>query len=933
MVKEHKERLTTVIGLLENLLHVVLLEQAGSAVVQTKERIKLLAKELRNQFSEERFTELRTLTTHLDIDTAVSVLRAFTINFQLINLAEQQETVHLTREAMRAAAPAPYPDSIPEAIALLKQAGFSASDMQALLHRLQILPVFTAHPTESKRRTVLDKLQRIAKHLADCVHPALLPQERLRAEQAICTEITTHWQTDEVRVTKPSVLDEVRNGLFYFDTTLFHLVPEIYRDLEEALTTYYPGEHFTIPAFLRFGSWIGGDQDGNPFVTPEITESTLRIQKSFILHRYLEMTHTLIHYCSPSINQVRVSSELLESIAQDVATFSQATYPVMNRNVYEPYRRKLSLILRRLRNTESVNRSGSPVAGEASFVYPNTDALLQDLRLIEHSLLTHKGERLARDLLKNFLWQVAVFGFHLATLDVRQHSERHTQALTEIFTALHLLEKPLPELAEAERTALFTREILTRQPLMIREMEFSAPTRDTLRVFTRIRKLLQEISPEAISTYIISMTQQPSDALAVQFLAKEAGLFRTLPDGTATSALHIVPLFETIADLRSASQVMEQLFRNPAYQLQLQARGKVQEIMIGYSDSNKDGGYLTSNWELYKAQKALGQMAEQHGITLRIFHGRGGTTGRGGGGPLNRAILAQPRGTVSGQIKLTEQGEVISSKYGDAAIAHRYLHQVVHAVLLASAAQQIAPPPPAQEAVWEEVMEELSTKAFTVYRQLVYEEPGFLEFFFQATPIAELGLLNIGSRPTKRRQTNRIEDLRAIPWVFSWTQNRCLLPAWYGVGSALQHFAAQGASQIALLRQMYTEWRFFQTVLDNCQMAIAKADLRITAQYATLVQKQEIRERILHHLQEEYKWTVQMILQITQQQHLLDNELFLQQAIQLRNPSIDSLNYMQIGLLKRLRETPPDDTVQKENLIAAILLSINGIAAGMKSTG
>ncbi len=932
-MQERQDSLNKVVRLLGNLLGTVLVEQAGSAVFHTEERIRLLAKDLRSQFSEDLLADLIAATSHLEVDKAFQVLRAFTVYFQLVNLAEQKEMVRLTREEILQGAPAPQRESIGEAIAILKKSGMCGEELQTLLHRLQIIPVFTAHPTESKRRTVLDKLQRIAKYLAECDNPLLLPQERARAEQAICTEITVLWQTDEVRATKPSVLDEVRNGLFYFDAVLFDLLPVVYRDLEEALSVSYPEDHFILPAFLRFGSWIGGDQDGNPFVTAETIEATLRLHKSLILNKYMAVIHTLIHHCSPSTNQIEVSPALLESIAQDIAAFPQATQHVLTRNIYEPYRRKLSIILQRLRNTESVNRIGVPALGEPDSLYRDEEELLRDLRLIEQSLLDHKGERIANDLLKTLLFQVKIFGFHLATLDIRQHSERHTLALDEIFASLQLLPKPFRALSEVERTDLLTQEILTRRPLIPRDLDFSGPTLETLRVFTQIRKLLSEISPKAISTYIISMTQHPSDVLAVQLFAKEAGLFRILPQGSALSMLQIVPLFETIEDLRLAPRIMEQLFRNTAYRLHLQAQGDLQEIMLGYSDSNKDGGYLTSHWELYQAQKALRQVAKQYGIRLRIFHGRGGTTGRGGGGPMNRAILAQPHGTVAGQIKLTEQGEVISSRYADAAVAHRYLHQIVHAVLLASMESQTEPLRASREVLWEEAMAEISAEAFAVYRRLIYEEPDFLEFFYQATPIEELSLLNIGSRPAKRRPTHRIEDLRAIPWVFSWTQNRCLLPAWYGVGSALRHFVDQDAHRLTLLQEMYAEWPFFQAVLNNCQMAVAKADLHITARYATLVNQPAIRERILHRLQEEYDWTLQMILSITQQKQLLDNEPFLQKTIRLRNPYIDSLSYIQVDLLKRSRKAPPPDDASREKLIAAILLSINGIAAGLKNTG
>ncbi|HMN27023.1 MAG TPA: phosphoenolpyruvate carboxylase, partial [Caldilineaceae bacterium] len=649
----------------------------------------------------------------------------------------------------------------------MHNANVSADELRTLLADLFIMPVFTAHPTEAKRRVIQRRLGDIAALLRARKRLDLLPKEAAALDEQLRENILVLWQSDETRDRQMSVMDEVRNGLYYFEQTIYRLVPQIYADLSEALADYYPGERFVIPRFLRYGSWIGGDRDGNPFVTLAVTEETIRAQKEAVLNCYSRDVEHLFNHISASSTRVDISAELKASIARDRQLVPTAEEEVIDRFHLEPYRQKLIMVFRRLLAT--IRHSQLPWGNNPRSPRDYTDVteFLHDLYLIRDSLCAHKGERIAQGALAHLIDCAEVFGFHLASLDIRQHADRHRSAMGEIF-ARYGLTDDYAGLPEAERVRLLSNEISSKRPFTA-QLNFSEASNETVGLFRLIRRAHEQVGADAIQTYIISMTTQVSNLLEVLLLANDANL---------VGKLDVTPLFETIEDLQNAPAIMRELFADPIYRQHLAERGNHQQIMIGYSDSNKDGGFLRANWMLYVAQHNLAQVCDQHGIRLTLFHGRGGSLGRGGG-PTHRAILAQPPDSVRGRFKITEQGEVISSRYDDPDIAHRHLEQVVNAVLLSSVPR--AEPP--QEVEWSSVMEELSVHAFEHYRALV-TKPSFIQYFHETTPIDHIGRLNIGSRPARRKKTVNIGDLRAIPWVFSWTQARVNLPSWYGVGAA-----------------------------------------------------------------------------------------------------------------------------------------------------
>lgn len=909
--------------MLGDLLGHTIIEQEGQELFDLEEEIRALSKARRNgePKTQEKIVKLvpKLLT---DISKASAVLKAFTTYFQLVNLAEEQERVHVLRRRAREAEVSglPMDESLQEAIGKLQQEGLKAKDVQRILDTLYIVPVFTAHPTESKRKTILLILKHISELLQASRKPDLLDSEKQEILRQIHEYVVLLWQSDETRGRRPTVMDEVRNnGLYFFENTLYNLVPEIYDELKTALATYYPGHDFEIPSFLRYGSWIGGDRDGNPYVTLDVTQNALTAQKESILEHYNIEVDALFNLLSSSSTRVDFSPELLESIAQDLSSFPEVDAAPMAWFDNEPYRKKLYLMFHRLRATRAENRHPWGSQEDNSFAYQNAEEFLADLTLIDSNLRAHKGTRLAEGRLARLIRKVEVYGFHLATLDIRQHSERHRTALSELLRGYDIVHD-YESLSEYDKVKLLSTEITSLRPLTAL-LDFTPETTETIRLFRLIRQAHDEIGPQTIQTYIISMTTSVSHVLEVLLFAKDAGLY---------GQLDVVPLFETVDDLLNAPNVMTELFTNPAYQKHLAERGNSQQIMIGYSDSNKDGGYLRASWMLYTAQDALARTCEEHGVTLTLFHGRGGSISRGGG-PANRAILAQPPNSVKGRIKVTEQGEVVSSRYSDAGIAHRHLQQLVSAALLTCGKR----PSYAEESKWGEAINELSQLAYTRYRSLV-EKPEFIPYFHQATPIEQIGHLNIGSRPAKRKETTAIDDLRAIPWVFAWLQTRVNLPSWYGVGTGLEAWIQQDKKKadqkkrLKLLQQMYQDWPFFRTMLENVQMGLAKADMDIASLYANLADK-KTREAIFDDISEEYERSVKMILQISGQSELLDNEAWLQHSIRVRNPYVDPLNYIQVAVLDMLRKEP--DGENAEQLREAILLSVNGIAAGIQNVG
>jgi phosphoenolpyruvate carboxylase len=923
-VGDSQERLRYWIRTLGNLLGETIIEQEGQEIFDLEEDIRGLAKAWRSgdRNAQRAITDRVSLLVE-DTPRALAVLKAFSTYFQLVNLAEEAQRVHILRRRALVAYERgiPVAETIANAVRRLHAEGLDADAVRDTLRDLRIMPVFTAHPTESKRRTVLHKLKTIANILREMDSVDMLQVEREEREQELREHIVLLWQSDEMRDRPPTVMDEVRNVLYFYEATLFDLVPKIYREMEKALAESYPGATFDIPVFLRFGSWVGGDRDGNPNVTVAITEEALRAQKDQVLELYDREVEALYNHLTSATTRVSFSPEFTASLQRDLLLVPTHERDVLDRFELEPYRQKLIMMFRRLEATRAENRREWTAQEHNPRAYAGAQEFLDDLLLIRDSLRQNKGGRMTRGHLAQLIRQVQVFGFHLATLDIRQHSSRHRGAVGEILGRYGLAAN-YERMSEAERVALLSREIASPRPLTAR-LEFSEETNETVALFRLIRQAREHMGDESIQTYIISMTTQLSHVLEVLLLARDAGLF---------GQIDVVPLFETVEDLRNAPQIMIKLFQNAVYTQHLAERGTRQQIMIGYSDSNKDGGYLMANWMLFRAQQGLAKVCDEAGIKLMLFHGRGGTVGRGGG-PANRAILAQPPESVRGRIKLTEQGEVISGRYSNSDIAHRHLEQLVSAVLLSSGRR----PQYEMETGWAVIMDSLSEAAYRRYRSLV-EKPEFLTYFHETTPIDHIGQLNIGSRPARRKETTDISDLRAIPWVFAWTQSRVNLPSWYGVGTALESWVndpagpgnADGEQRLAQLRGMYENWPFFRTVMDNVQMGLGKGDMAIASLYAKLTDA-ETRAAIFDDLKAEYARTERLVLAVTGYGELLENESWLQRSIKLRNPYVDPMNYIQVAILDRLRQQP--DAPNAAELRNAVLLSVNGVAAGLQNTG
>ena len=758
-----REPLSETIHLLGDLLGDVIREQAGDDAFALEERVRELSKAAR----EDRpgaDDELAQLIATLDVRALETLIKCFTAYFGLVNIAEQHERLRKLRE--REARDAIVPESLLDAITRLSKAGVEAGELQAILDQMLVRPVFTAHPTESKRRTLLEKLSNISQLLGELERPTLLPRERRHATVGLRGEITGMWQAHELRDLRPTVLDEVKKGIYFCEHTLLPIVPRLYRDLEDALAEVYPGRQWRVPPVLRFGTWIGGDRDGNPYVTPAVTLETFKLLRIKALEEYVHKVELLSTNLPTSDHIAPASDELHAVLNTYAAVFPDVAELLERRNPREPYRQMCTYVRQKLINSLAWTRSFEPVWGAPRIEsngrrYATGSQLLYDLKLMDRSLRANKGAAIAGSMLADLLQQVEVFGLHLLALDIRQHAERHASALAAVFRAADVCDDYLKR-SEAERVELLSRELATGRPLIGTRLEYDEETNETIATFRLIQAVLAQLSPNATNTYIISMTTGASDMLAVLLLAKEAGLYRR----DEYSLLDVVPLFETIEDLQSAPRIMAEMFSTPAYREHLRLRDEHQEVMVGYSDSTKLAGFLPATWALYGAQSAILAAADEAGVRLELFHGRGGAIGRGGG-PAHTAILAQPAGTVRGRLKLTEQGEVISDRYGDPQIAERHLQQVLNAVLLASAPRITATSCEA----WEAAVAELAEYALHEYRGLV-DDPAFLEFFHGATPIDELSSLKIGSRPARRRQSNKLEDLRAIPWVFGWMQSR-----------------------------------------------------------------------------------------------------------------------------------------------------------------
>lgn len=906
---------------LGHILGEVLVHQGGNGLLAIVEEIREMSKTLRAGFTPELFAEFKKTITTLAPEIRHQVIRAFAIYFQLINIAEQNHRMRRKRDYERSAGEDIQPGSIEDVVRSLKSQSIAPDEVRTILQGISLELVMTAHPTEATRRAVLDIHKRIANDVMELDNPNLTFREREQLREKLLGEVITLWQTDELRDRKPTVIDEVRNGLYFFDQTLFDVLPEVYQEVERCLVKYYPDEAWHVPTFLKFGSWIGGDRDGNPSVTSSITWETLTMHRRLALYKYETKLRELMKHVSFSKNIVEVAPELFDSIDQDRAHI-ELQYDDVWRNEKEPYRIKVNYMIEKIRNT------GNPSVPDKK-KYCSPAELMNDLQVIDRSLRHHFADFIADAHVQKLIRQVELFGFHLASLDVRQHSKEHEAAMKEILAKMSIVED-YSQLAEEDKIKLLTELLNDPRPITSPYLSYSESTQECLDVYRTVKRAQQEFGRSCVSSYLISMTQGASDLLEVLVFGKEAGLYVREADGSITCTLQSVPLFETIDDLHAAPDIMTTLFQIPAYRKSLDSTNQLQEIMLGYSDSNKDGGVITANYELRVALRSITAAANKFDIKLKFFHGRGGALGRGGM-PLNRSILAQPADTIGGGIKITEQGEVLSSRYSMKGIAYRSLEQATSA-LIQGALNARAPQENATEAEWDEIMRGISEKAQHKYQDLIFRDPDFLTFFKESTPLPELGELNIGSRPSKRKNSDRFEDLRAIPWVFAWTQTRYLLPAWYASGTGLYSYYQENPEHLAVMQDMYKNFSFFQSLIDNLQMALAKADLLIAKEYGTMVKDPAVAERIFGLIQDEYRKTSELILAITGQNDILDNVPVIQESIRLRNPYVDPLSYLQVQLLSELRSLR-DQNGDDALLLREVLLTINGIAAGLRNTG
>ncbi|MBD2525343.1 phosphoenolpyruvate carboxylase [Nostoc sp. FACHB-133] len=847
--------------------------------------------------------------------------------------------------------------------------------IQRLIAHLDVRLVFTAHPTEIVRHTIRDKQRQVVQLLQklDSLENHAggtgggYAWEAADVREQLLEEIRLWWRTDELHQFKPTVLDEVDYALHYFQEVLFDGIPQLYKRFKHTLSNTFPWLEPPSKNFCSFGSWVGSDRDGNPSVTPEVTWQTACYQRKMVLGRYIQSVKNLIELLSVSMHWSDVLPDLLESLELDQSQLSEVYDALALRYRQEPYRLKLAYVLKRLENTRDRNLAlynRETPKNQDSPLYRSGDDFLAELRMIQRNL-TETGLS-CRDL-ENLICQVEIFGFNLTQLDIRQESSRHADALNEILQYLQILPQPYNDLSEEQRVAWLTGELQTRRPLIPAELPFSEKTNDVIETFRVVRSLQQEFGLNICQTYIISMCRDVSDVLEVLLLAKEARLF---DPAIAVGTIQVVPLFETVEDLQRSRSVMRKLFELPLYRALLaggyeQAKAEdtdenssspvspalatspspltpnLQEVMLGYSDSNKDSGFLSSNWEIHKAQKSLQQIAEEYDINLRIFHGRGGSVGRGGG-PAYEAILAQPGHSINGRIKITEQGEVLASKYSllDLALYHMetITTAVIQASLLRTGFDDIEP--------WNEIMEELAARSRQHYRALIYEQPDFVDFFHQVTPIEEISQLQISSRPARRPSGKKdLSSLRAIPWVFSWTQTRFLLPSWYGVGTALQEFLnAEPEEHLKLMRYFYVKWPFFKMVISKAEMTLAKVDMQMAHHYVQELSQSEDQLRfakVFDQIASEFYLTRDLVLKITDHNQLLDGDPVLQRSVQLRNGTIVPLGFIQVSLLKRLRQSMNTNATSgvihsrysKGELLRGALLTINGIAAGMRNTG
>jgi phosphoenolpyruvate carboxylase len=907
---EADARLREDIRLLGRILGDTVRDQEGADVFDLVERIRQTSIRFHRDEDRPARRELEIILDSMSISETVRIVRAFSYFSHLANIAEDQNNIRQMRARSTAA---PRPGTLTLTLAHARIAGFSAADLRRFFKEALVSPVLTAHPTEVRRKSTIDREMEIAALLDRRERVQLTPEEAAASDEQLRREVLTLWQTNLLRRTKLTVLDEVANGLSFYDYTFLREVPRLHCALEDKLNEGEGAASGDLASFLRMGSWIGGDRDGNPFVTADVMRGTLKLQSSRVLRFYLEELHALGAELSMAAHLADVSDEL-----RTLAKRSPDTSPHRSG---EPYRLAVSGIYARLTATAlklDVGITRRPVGQAAP--YADIGEYKADLDILDRSLIANNSGVIARGRLRLLRRAFDCFGFHLASLDIRQNSAVHERTVAELIDAA-MPGMSYLALNEEARIALLSKELSNARPLASAFVKYSDETAGELALFHAAAEAHAKFGGDVIPQCIISMCKGVSDMLEVALLLKEAGLVH--PSGR--SAINIVPLFETIEDLQASAGIMDRMLSLHDYRKLVDSRGAVHEVMLGYSDSNKDGGFVTSGWELYKAEIGLIEVFERHHVRLRLFHGRGGSVGRGGG-PSYDAIIAQPGGAVNGQIRITEQGEIISSKYSNAEVGRNNLEILAAATLEASLLQ---PKQSAPRAEYLQAMDQLSELAFRAYRGLVYETEGFADYFWGSTVINEIATLNIGSRPASRKKTREIEDLRAIPWVFSWAQCRLMLPGWYGFGSAVEAWIKQHPDKgMPFLKELYREWPFFRTLLSNMDMVLAKSSIAIASRYAELVPDAELRENIFGRIRREWHTCIETLLDIMDQERLLQGNPLLERSIRNRFPYLDPLNHVQVELLKEHRAQNAD-----EQVLRGIQLTINGISAGLRNSG
>ncbi len=903
------------IRLLGRLLGDTVREQEGDDVFAVVEKIRQTSIRFDRDADAAAGAELQAILDDLPRETMIAVVRAFSYFLHLANIAEDQHHIR-RRRAHDLAGSKPRDGSLAHTLERIKAAGIAPQTVRKVLDIALVSPVLTAHPTEVSRKSILQCQHEVARLLDRRDRMALTPEETGESDLALRRAVLTLWRTRMLRPNRLAVVDEIRNGISYYDETFFAELPRLYAQFEDLLAERFPEQDdWSLPSFFKIGSWIGGDRDGNPFVTADILRAGLRLQSTAALEFYLGELHTL--------GGELPLSKLLVTVSPALEALAAKSPDTSAHRADEPYRRALTGIYARLAATAKSLDQHEAVRHAIADAQPYAAAgdFAADLRVMAESLQTHGAALLAGGRLRRLIRAVEVFGFHLAPIDLRQNSDVHERTVGELLARAGVC-MAYDKLSEEARIGLLLTEIASPRPLHSPHADYSEETAGELAIFFAAKELRGKYGDAALPNCIISKTDGVSDLLELALLLKEAGLLQ--PGKPPKLAMNIIPLFETIGDLQASARVMDRIFDLAAYRALIASRGDEHEVMLGYSDSNKDGGFLTSGWELYKAEVELTEVFRKHGVRLRLFHGRGGSVGRGGG-PSYQAILAQPDGAVSGQIRITEQGEVIASKYSNPEVGRRNLEILAAATLEATLLNLEHE---AEPAAFRGIMDTLSDLAFRAYRGLVYETDGFRTYFRESTVVSEISQLNIGSRPASRKASDAIEDLRAIPWVFSWAQCRLMLPGWYGFGSAVDTWLSTNPNGLDTLRRMYQRWPFFRTLLSNMDMVLSKTDLGIASRYAELVSDPALRESVFNRIRAEWELTTKHLLAIEEQAELLADNPLLKRSIRNRFPYMDPLNHLQVELLRRHRAGDSDERVRR-----GIHLSINGVAAGLRNSG